>query len=541
MIKKVRAVNIKLAENLDLDLPARVVLTGENGAGKSTVIQAVLLAITGSLPGIATKDIFKLARRGENVNNMLAGLELDNGFTFSRQWTRKEFFFKLGGQQEISIEDIQEEVKKVMARVNIPQAQKELDRLAESIKERWTGNLESLLDWLAQEQSAATRDVDLSRKAAQKLSEIKARRQTVAGRLDQLKAELEQAREELSQVRENLSKNDYLREAITNRDEKIEAIQSQISWLNKEQNDLPDPMHKAQEITNLGLEFLKVEKHYEEEIKNLSEQIKTTEDETIKAQADMIRAKDQLSAALGEKGLLDRLGDSELKAKLSKPSQGVISQLRKQSEADLGPLHKAVAEAEKKWSAATKKVAKLQADLENLVREAEKIAADLNSRIAVATDWIELISNRLPEIEQERQELSRELKELREKRLEEPQPDDELQALKSGLEERISILPDGRFVDFDSLSTGERTLLLAAMVGVICKHSAAPLKLLCLDNIEVISARYESAFYDGLSKIADFCGIDNLIVATSKELLPDKNLSGMEVITFPLVAEYAAK
>ena len=111
---------------------------------------------------------------------------------------------------------------------------------------------------------------------------------------------------------------------------------------------------------------------------------------------------------------------------------------------------------------------------------------------------------------------------------------------------------DGNYIAFDSLSTGQQCVLLACLVAVICKHSHSPLKLLALDNLEVISADFEEAFFRGLPKVAEYCGLDNVIVASSK-LLPasiigdvEKGsripaevcktaIEGMVIIEFPLV------
>ena len=98
---------------------------------------------------------------------------------------------------------------------------------------------------------------------------------------------------------------------------------------------------------------------------------------------------------------------------------------------------------------------------------------------------------------------------------------------------------NGCYVAFDSLSTGQQCILLACLVAVICKRSASPLKLLCLDNLEVISADFEVEFYAGLPKVAEYCGLDNLLAATSKSLsiaLSEGLPVGLEVICFPLDA-----
>ncbi len=94
----------------------------------------------------------------------------------------------------------------------------------------------------------------------------------------------------------------------------------------------------------------------------------------------------------------------------------------------------------------------------------------------------------------------------------------------------------GRFVAFDSLSTGQQTMLLASLVAVICRRSNSPLKLLALDNLEVVSSDNAVAFYNGLPAVAQYCGLDNVLAATSKEIdhpLP-KNLV---MIRFPLEQE----
>lgn len=99
----------------------------------------------------------------------------------------------------------------------------------------------------------------------------------------------------------------------------------------------------------------------------------------------------------------------------------------------------------------------------------------------------------------------------------------------------------GNYVAFDSLSTGQQCILLACLVAVICKHGSSPLKLLALDNLEVISADYEVAFFRGLPKVAEYCGLDNLIAATSKILPPAvKMIDGMKIIQFPLVQSAVA-
>ncbi|MBW7995345.1 MAG: AAA family ATPase [Candidatus Glassbacteria bacterium] len=110
----------------------------------------------------------------------------------------------------------------------------------------------------------------------------------------------------------------------------------------------------------------------------------------------------------------------------------------------------------------------------------------------------------------------------------------------------------GNYIAFDSLSTGQGCILLACLVAVICKHSQSPLKLLALDNLEVISADYEEKFLRGLPKVAEYCGLDNVIAASSKTLpesivgtWPDGSripadvcqtaIEGMEIIEFPLI------
>lgn len=95
------------------------------------------------------------------------------------------------------------------------------------------------------------------------------------------------------------------------------------------------------------------------------------------------------------------------------------------------------------------------------------------------------------------------------------------------------INPGGEYVPFDGLSTGQQTILLISLVSVIVKRSSSPLKAAFFDNLEVVSASHEESLFGGLPRLAEYCGLDNLIAATSKQL-PATLPAGLRVIRFPL-------
>lgn len=71
-------------------------------------------------------------------------------------------------------------------------------------------------------------------------------------------------------------------------------------------------------------------------------------------------------------------------------------------------------------------------------------------------------------------------------------------------------------IKFNALSTGEQTVLLTALVAVICWSSDRDVKFLAMDNVEVISADHEEGYFKGLPALADLCELDHFYVCTSK-------------------------
>lgn len=74
----------------------------------------------------------------------------------------------------------------------------------------------------------------------------------------------------------------------------------------------------------------------------------------------------------------------------------------------------------------------------------------------------------------------------------------------------------GRLIKFNALSTGEQTVLLTALVAVICSASERDIKFLWMDNVEVISADHEEKYFAGLPDLVKLCGLDHFYVCTSK-------------------------
>lgn len=70
---------------------------------------------------------------------------------------------------------------------------------------------------------------------------------------------------------------------------------------------------------------------------------------------------------------------------------------------------------------------------------------------------------------------------------------------------------DGRQVNFDGLSTGEKILLLAAMMVTLLERSNPPLKVLAIDNIENLDKKNFAYAIKGLDQLAP--KLDNIIVA----------------------------
>jgi len=692
MIKNVCAKNFKAFDDFNLELPSRVLFCGENGSGKSSTIEAIFLAITGGLPGIPSKDIFKVARRAENVNKMNAGVTLGDGFSCTRTWTRKrklepatdkhtekisqeievypekkeriladfetrirnecgidpvivdvseflfmsddkrrDFFFLLGGAQDLKAIDFKQYVEENASNLQLGgKAQKEWDKLLIELDKWVINDLDTLLGNLATMKSAANSNVQLARNTAQKLTEIMAQRQTMAGRLEELKRELAGARENLSIVREKIAKADSLAQTIQIRDDGVQDLIGRIKMLEDERKKGIDLKAQEQTLQNLKLELEKVEKHYVEVFSTREEQIKAARDEEVKTQAAKIEAKERLANALGYRNLLNQIKEGNIGNQLSKFSMAVIENLHDDSESDLKQLTESVKETEKTWLKVSKRESKLETDLGFLKKEYRVITDDTKFRIKQVEDILATDKKRRPEIEQELNKLKMELQALKGKKLEEPSPVDSLVAQRDGLQTRINELEsqveaklaeendtiqqqgslidsetasmrlycikqmigllgpkglkgklvantldpvrdevreclklfgydcdfdfcmmdgrgnevfqfgwksDGQYIDFDSLSTGQQTILLASLTAVICKHTRSPLKFLALDNLEVISSDYEEKFFNGLPAVADFCDLENLIAVTSKNKMP--SLKELSVLYFPLVAEIA--
>ena len=78
------------------ETPPVLVLTGPIGSGKTSILNAVQLALTGEIanplaPDKPTKrnlDIFRLARQG--IDGMDTKLSFDNDATLGREWIRKD-------------------------------------------------------------------------------------------------------------------------------------------------------------------------------------------------------------------------------------------------------------------------------------------------------------------------------------------------------------------------------------------------------------------------------------------------------------------
>lgn len=69
----------------------------------------------------------------------------------------------------------------------------------------------------------------------------------------------------------------------------------------------------------------------------------------------------------------------------------------------------------------------------------------------------------------------------------------------------------GNQVNFDGLSTGEKILLLAAMIVTLMERSAPPLKVLAIDNIENLDKKNFNYAIGGLDQLAH--KLDNIIIA----------------------------
>lgn len=688
MIKAVCFSNLKGTKETRLELPPVAVLTGPNGSGKSSLLQAIKIGITGALPEAnvsGTSDVFKLARSGQN--HMAMGLEMSSGFNFARNYERitnrdpgtgeqtekasqeiaifpangerklsekearirlecgidpvsvdvseflrlsdnkrRDFFYGLGGAKSLTVERVEDALLDGVKEIGEAAAET-FYGLCEKINNRWNGNLDSILVWLAEELKAANRAVRGARSTAQYMATLKARKETVAGELSQLKADKARLETRKDELNGEVSKQAGLVSAINEREKLISYLTEKIEKLKKSEAtaELPASLELKRDELKKSIEAAKVEMEAEsarlgaENTKGID--ALESADAELKATAEKVQSLAGRAEALGKvKDLLDILCET-CRAAFKKQMDTV-------SKSAIAEAQRAHQDAKEKYSAANQTVKKTAEEWHNYEREKSLVVSRLERDYTDATR--ECISTK-KDIEAQARELAdteKALSEIRDSRLEEPLPIEHLQNELSGIKARLAELdiqqeakrkeehdlqvqldaiaeaetsetrvyclkklvallgpaglkgelvketlepvkaelqeclalfgygacrfefrmtdargnevfefgwynPAGEYVPFDSLSTGQQAILLISLVSVIVKHSTSPLRAVFYDNLECISADHEESLYGGLPRLAELCGLDNLVVASSKEL-PDVLPVGLAVVRFPL-------
>jgi len=337
MIERVNISNLKATVAGTVELPRVVLFVGENGTGKTTYLQAIKLAITGALPEASvsgTADIFKLANSAEGVNKMSDGLVLSD-FSFIRTWERKskrdpgtgeysekvsqkielipskdertlaekeariraecgidpmvvdvsafldmsdnkrrDFFYQIGGSREVTWDT----VDSVLGRWLEANNNKPLEFRAYRVQlaDKWGESLESLLNYLADEQKTVNREIKQARGAAEQMVKIKGQRDTVAGDLKGLKEELARTREQKDDLICEISKSEALAVAIREREERLQYLTQRLVGL-EDYSTLPD----VEDLRNLS-------NHFETELDKLKNELakKASELKAEKEKAD---------------------------------------------------------------------------------------------------------------------------------------------------------------------------------------------------------------------------------------------------------------
>lgn len=688
MIERVNISNLKAMVAGTIELPRVVLFVGENGTGKTTVIQAIKLAIKGCLPEAnigSTADIFKLARSDDLVNNMFTGLTLDSGFSFIRTWERKskrdpgtgeysekvsqkislipsndertlaekeariraecgidptvvdvsefldmsdnkrrDFFYQIGGAGEVTWDTVNSILGRWLAANN--NRPLEFGDLRVQIADKWGGSLESILNYLADEQRVVNREIKQARGAAEQMIKIKAQRNAVAGDLKTLKQELSGLREERDKLVSEISKSEALAMAIREREDRDQYFTHRLSGL-QDYSALPDVEDLRGQSNYFETELDKLKNELAKKGNKLREKKEKAAENLKKAAENQRVAGEEYLTLETRENAFEFLKD--IKKKLCEKCQLVFG--------ELADLSKDIRKTEEKAIVAKGKVNSFQEAYEKASQASNLHELDSGTAISKAERKIEKLAYDIEAAEKKTSErdvelakVKKELKEIQERKLEEPLPVDQAQKQFEGLITRMNELEkqakakqeeenelsiqlgsvadaeeaetklwciketikllgpaglkgelvkktlepiksevreslkffgydrdftfrtvDGRgneifdfgwkdngyYVAFDSLSTGQQCILLACLVAVICKRSSSPLKLLCLDNLEVISRKFEVEFYNGLPQIAKFCGLDNLIAATSKSssvVLREGVPVGLDLLNFPL-------
>jgi len=300
--------NFKNVQELTLDLSNFAILQGPNGSGKTTIIQALLLAIEGRLPRIHDKELFaELAREGEEVNEMSVGLKRED-FSFTRRWVckekfdnnlgkrlstiscdieiypfiadenltqkkerikelislnpisvdienflglsdakRRDFFYELGETEKLTPEKIKWQFEKVEIPVD------------DFVKRAWDRNkhdvlitvpdepdLELILNGLANGISTKTAEKRQCEMTARRMIEVKARRNAVGGHLKDLEGMLVELQNKWTDLEKNIESNKAKAEVVKLTDERKNEYTQRIINLEKHISD------DAQEVASLN-------------------------------------------------------------------------------------------------------------------------------------------------------------------------------------------------------------------------------------------------------------------------------------------------
>jgi len=335
--------NFKAIKEMKLDLSDFAILQGPNGSGKTTIIQALILAIEGKLPGIHDKELFaELAREGEEVTEMTVGLKRGEEFSFKRRWICKEKFDNKAGKrvstvsQEIDItpfkadEGLTQKKERIRELISLNPISVDIDNFLglsdakrrdffydlgeaeiltdnrikehlvsvkisvdDSVKEHWQKkfmnkipngqdkvNLDVVLTNLARDISTVTAIKRIAEMTARRMIEVKARRDSIGGHLKDLEEMLVRLQNKKTDLEKDIESNKAKAEVVKLTDERKNEYTQRIINLEKQISDDTEEVAGLNESLNeLDAKVAKTEQEFTKEGKKLEKAIKKKEDE----------------------------------------------------------------------------------------------------------------------------------------------------------------------------------------------------------------------------------------------------------------------
>jgi DNA repair exonuclease SbcCD ATPase subunit len=538
MIKAVCISNLKGTVESRIELPPCGVLTGPNGSGKSTTLQAIKLFIDGKLSEAnvsGTSDIFKLARSGQN--SLSVGLEMSGGFMGSRNYERvtsrdpgtgeqtekvsqditifpanserklsekearirqecgldpvsvdvseflklsdnkrRDFFYNLsGGAQELTVERINEALDYGKATIGAA-ADNQYDALAGQIIERWNGNLNAILEWLSNQSKAAKQNANSAKATARYMATLKAKKQTVAGELSQLKADKARLEARKDELNGEVSKQAGLVSAINEREKLIGFLTEKIEKLKKPEAtaELLASLELKRDELKTSIEAAKAE--MEAEGKKLSEASAKAlgfyeiAGQGVEARNNTLQSLESRADALDKvKDMLSILCDT-CRAAFKKQMDTV-------SKTELSLARKALVNAKDSYSAANQLVKQTSEALREYVREKDLALSRLERDYADAVRECESTRKSIDAQVQGLTDTEKALAEIKESRLEEPLPVEHLQNELDGIKARLGEL------DIQQEAKRKEEHDLQVQLDAIAEAEESETKVYCLKKL----------------------------------------------------------